>query len=323
MTGCAPRVRSKLARWAPLVCCLLISCGPSTTVPLALVQSTLPSTVRAACGYGATKQVASVREKKIQEASALAASQQWPGTYWTLNDKGNSASVFAFDEQGRARGTFQVNGARNADWEALQLGPGRDGGYALYVGDIGDNDSNRRDATIYRVDEPTPLAPNARSQSGRTAKAEAFRFTYPDGPHNAEALLVHPLTGEILIVTKDLGGRSGVYSMPLPLDSRGTARLERVADLDVSGLGPSGGQVTDATVSPDATRVTVRTYTSVLEYDVPEGALLASIWGQQPRVSRMGDGPKGEGITYSADGLSLMTISEGSPPPLFQTMSTC
>ena len=46
-----------------------------------------------------------------------------------------------------------------------------------------------------------------------------------------------------------------------------------------------------ATVSADARLVTIRTYGSALEYDVPPGAPLASIWGQTPRVARLDDGP--------------------------------
>ena len=88
----------------------------------------LPSAVLAqdACHYASTQRVAVVSDPAIREASALVASQQWPGIYWTLNDSGNGASVFAFSQDGALRGGFRVSGAGNVDWEALQIGP--DGG---------------------------------------------------------------------------------------------------------------------------------------------------------------------------------------------------
>ena len=111
--------------------------------------------------------------------------------------------------------------------------------------------------------------------------------------------------------------------MPQPLDSRRTARLERVADVDLSRAGVRADVVVDGAVSADGRRVTIRTYGSALEYDVPEGAALASIWGQTPRVARLNDGPQGEGLTYRADGAALMSIGEDTPAHLFQTPWQC
>ena len=52
----------------------------------------------------------------------------------------------------------------------------------LYVGDIGDNDSKRKTIRVYYFDDPKP------DDETRTYKAWDFR--YPDGPHDAETLLV-------------------------------------------------------------------------------------------------------------------------------------
>jgi hypothetical protein len=263
-----------------------------------------------------------VQDRELQEASALAASQRWPGVYWTLNDSGNSPSVYAVDDQGRSRGTFRVDGAQNVDWEAMQIGPGRDGGSALYIGDIGDNDAERREVVIYRVPEPEPIEAGARNPNGRTVQAEAFKLQYPNGARDAEALLVHPKTGEILILSKELG-RTAVYRVPLPLDERRTVRMERVAEVDMSRFGIKIDLLTDATVSADVLHVTIRTYSNALEYDVPSGAALASIWNQTPRVARLEDGPQGEGISYRLDGRALISIGESNPTYLYETVRGC
>ena len=291
--------------------------SPSSPAPVAAAPTVAP------CRYGPTRRLAEVQDRALKEASALAASQRWPGVYWTLNDSGNSPTVYAVDDQGRSRGTFRIQDAQNVDWESMQVGPGRDGGWALHIGDIGDNDAVRREVVIYRVPEPEPAPAGARSGNGRTDEAEAFKVQYPNGARDAEGLLVHPKTGEILIVTKEVLGQVGVYRVPLPLDARRTVRMERLAEVDMARVGVKIDVVTDATISADARLVTIRTYGSALEYDVPPGAPLASIWEQLPRVARLDDGPQGEGITYRADAGALMTIGESTPAWLYETPRQC
>jgi len=258
----------------------------------------------------------------LTEASALVASHHRPGVYWTLNDTRHDSLLFAVDQQGRSLGRFRVNGAANEDWEALQFGPGPDGKDALYVGDTGDNKGKRQQMAIYRVPEPEPA--DALGEIASTAAAEVFRFVYPGSPRNTEAMLVHPTTGEILLVTKEPSGQSVVFRMPTPLDSGTTVTLEQVGAITVSGgAGEQAKLVTDGTVAPDGQHVTIRTYTSALEFEIPVGAPLASIGGQPPRVIPLDDGKKGEGLTYRLDGNALISIGEGTRTQLFETPREC
>lgn len=302
--------------------------SPTVGSPVVAARTPSPTSVAAvpnppACAYGATRRLVEVQDRALKEASALAASQRWPGVYWTLNDSGNSPTVYAVDDQGRSRGTFRVDDAENEDWESLQVGPGRDGASALYIGDTGDNDRERRDIVIYRIPEPEPTQPGARSSNARTSQAEAFKLQYPNGARDAEGLLVHPKTGEMLIVTKEALGRATIYRVPAPLDSRRSMKLERIAEIDMARFGIKIDVVVDAAVSADARFVVIRTYGNVLEYDVPPGAALASIWEQTPRVARVEDGPQGEGITYRADAGALITIGESTPTYLYETARQC
>ena len=65
----------------------------------------------------------------------------------------------------------------------------------LYVADIGDN--NGRAQLRSRL----LLFANPRA-NGLTVSYHAYDFRYPDGPHNAETLLVND-SGRLFIVTKD------------------------------------------------------------------------------------------------------------------------
>jgi hypothetical protein len=264
-----------------------------------------------------------VRETALHEASALVASRRWPGIYWTFNDSKNTPTLFAFDEQGEPRGTFQVAGAANVDWEALQMGPAGDGGYALYIGDIGDNQGKRREGVIYRVPEPEPSPEGDPARTSETAPSTAFRFTYPVTQRNTEAMLVHPKTGEILLISRGSDGFNLVYRLPLPLESQHTVALELAGTIDARSLGSLSGQITDAAISPDGRQVVLRTPTRALVYDAWNDVPLARVWNQEPGVYRLNDGPKGEGITYRFNSLDLITIGEGTSPLLYQTIWQC
>ena len=287
--------------------------------PTVLAQDAAPaaSERQATCQYAATRRMAQVNDPGIREASGLVASQQFPGVYWTLNDSGNGAAVFAFSQEGASLGTFRVSGAGNVDWEALQLGPDEQGGHALYVGDIGDNDYQRRQLAIYRFPEPQP------GSGGETAPATVFRFSYPGLFHNTEAMLVHPVTGEVTLITREVSGMSLIFRLPLPLDSENVMVADLVDVVNVRGLDPASGQVTDAAISADGRHVALRTYASVLVFDVPEKAALDSIWAQEPRVYRLADGPKGEGLTFRLDTDDLMSVGEERPTALYQTAWQC
>ncbi len=105
---------------------------------------------------------------------------------------------------------------------------------------------------MFRFTEPKALA-------DRTVEARWYRFTYPDGPHDAEALLVHPRSGRFLVVTKDVAG-AGVYRAPRDpvTEDQGINELERVADAPAF--------VTDGAYLPDG-RLVLRTYSAVHVYD--------------------------------------------------------
>ena len=124
---------------------------------------------------------------------------------WTTNDSGDIGRVFTVDAAtGETVGTtYWADGPR--DVEALApAGPGR-----VWVGDIGDNSGSRDSIEVTRV----PVG-----DGDRTVDEETIDLVYPDGPRDAEALLVDPTTGRILVVTKGVFAGE-VYAAP-PRDGR-------------------------------------------------------------------------------------------------------
>lgn len=239
-----------------------------------------------------------VRSLALDELSGIVASRSRPGTYWVVNDSGGGARLFALGLSGRVRQTVAVTGAPAIDWEDVALGPGpRPGVDYLYVADIGDNDTERRQVEVARVPEPAP---------GRSAaRATRLVFRYPDGPRNAEALVVDPRRRTIVVVAKAIGG-AGVYEAP----ARG-GLLRRVGS--VSTLAP----VTGASVSAGGDVVVLRTYGSVLLWRRPSGAPLAAAFAGRSCAAPSPPERQGEAVAIASDGSRLVTVGEGSRPPIY------
>ena len=228
--------------------------------------------------------VLTLQDPTLVESSGLAVSATHPGVLWTHNDGGSVAQVMAVDRQGSTVATVTLAGIDPYDPEALAPGTDDGGRPALYLGDIGDNLRERPDVSVFRFREPTRLA-------DATVPARWYRFTYPDGPHDAEALLVDA-DGRIMVATKEFAG-AALYRAPrrLVTEGQGTNVLTRLADV------PS--LVTDGAYLPDG-RFVLRTYTSVSLYDRP---------GHE--VARASLPPQPQGESVAADGDRLLVGSEG------------
>ena len=209
---------------------------------------------------------------------------------------------------------MRVRGASNVDWEDLASGPGADGRRTLYVGDIGDNDAVRDDLVVYRVRR-------AVARSARSAAATALPFRYPDGRHNAEALFVDPASGRIYVVTKTrvAASRAG-RALPLPAAAR--ARAQRVTLEKVGGrfakLVAPVPLVTGAAVSPDGTRLAIRTYIDAWEWRRRPGSAFATLFAADSEHVALALERQGESIAYTSDGKALVTTSEQLPAPLWR-----
>ena len=271
--------------------------------------------------FGAPTTLANLKNLDINESSGLAASRSNSGIYWTHNDSGDEPLVYAFDATGESRGVFRVAGARARDWEDMAIGPGpmRDQSY-LYLGDIGDNDHARAEIVVYRVAEPTLTEADKKSSKDKprtTVAAEAIRLQYPDGKFDAETLLVHPISGNIYIITKVTLRNAVVYEAPAPLTPGKVITMTRIGEIKVPSL--LGGALTGGSISPDGRRVALCDYLQGYEVVLPAKSKdFNDIWKQTVTGFNLGKREQGESITYRADGKALLATSEGKSPPLIQ-----
>jgi hypothetical protein len=254
--------------------------------------------------FGEAKLVTQVKDGQLKESSGVASSHRNANSFYTHNDSGDSARFFRFDRSGKITGTFNVKNAKAIDWEDMASAKFGENRY-LYFGDIGDNRGARSEVVVYRVSEPA-------GGSGTVTADRTYVLTYPDGPHNAEALLVHPATGDLTIVTKTSKGPSRVYVLANPKRS-GTFKMTHLGQIEFSGSLDLAKLVTGGAYAPDGKQVVVRTYLGAYEYAVPaDGNWTKS----SPLPIKTGLEFQGEAICYSADGKSLITTSEGNPCPV-------
>ncbi|MEU5809817.1 WD40 repeat domain-containing protein [Streptomyces sp. NPDC047718] len=264
----------------------LPAAGVAAAVVLALAPSgaaAAPTPTPAAAPTGFT-----LADPRIKESSGLAASRSHPGVYWTHNDSDDGPYVYAVDSAtGRTVARLTLTGiGRPRDVEAISVGP--DG--KVYVGDVGDNRNGTWDHVwIYRFPEPKQLA-------DATVEAEQFTVQYADGPRNAEALMVHPVTGRVYIASKS-EDKGGLYEGPERLTGSGTNVFRRVADVP---------WVTDGAFSPDGNRLTLRGYFFARTFPWKDGRPE----GEGERVDAPWQG-QAESVTYSPDGSTLLFGAEG------------
>lgn len=217
-----------------------------------------------------------ITDSRITESSGLAtdASNE---RYWTVNDSGDAGMAYALDADGDVQGTLEFR-VEPVDVEAVAFHEGR-----LYVADIGDNRERRDLVTVYVFDDAEP--------SDQPVVYKAYDFSYPDGAHDAETLLVDG-DGRLYIVTK--GATGGVYAAPASPERQGVNELERVGD--------APAYVTDGTVLEDG-RIVLRTYVSVEVLDPSSYKVTARAATPTQK--------QGESITTTIDGSSLLVGSEG------------
>lgn len=85
--------------------------------------------------------------KKLKEVSGMAMSKD-KNTIWAIEDQGNKNVVYGLDLQGSLIADVLVENADNHDWEDITSDPQGN----LYIGDFGNNENDRQDLSILKID---------------------------------------------------------------------------------------------------------------------------------------------------------------------------
>lgn len=255
------------------------------------------------------RELGRIKVKQLDEASGITASRQNAFVYWLHND-GDSGKVFAVRATGKLAAAIDCPIAV-ADLEDIAIGPGPVAGADyLYLGDVGDNKSNRREVQVVRF--PEPILSSNSAPDVDVKSCERIRLEFPDGPHDCETLLVDPVMGDLFVVTKE-PSRTRVYTAAAAeLGDGVTIKLRLAGTLGVA-------DVSAGAISPDGRWILLRQEAHGWLWPRGAGETIAEAMARPFRsVPVRGDrqGPNGEGITFSADGSSYVTVSEGKKPAI-------
>ena len=217
-----------------------------------------------------------------------------------LNDGGDQLAVHILDS---SCAVTDVRTAPVDPYDPEDLALAADG--TVWVADIGDNGATR-----------STIALLAMRPDGSTG---VHRLAYPDGPHDAEALLLAP-DGTPYLVTKEVLGASAVYRPVSALLDGGTVGLERVAGVALTLTGTPGGpagragqlMVTGGAVSGDGRLLALRTYTDAYVWPL-SGSDVPSALAAEPLRVALPESPQGEAVSFAADNLRLVVGSERLP----------
>ncbi|MEO5726590.1 MAG: cell wall anchor protein [Byssovorax sp.] len=287
----------------------------NTAQVVALRPAGAPSCTSGDTYAGTYTNVGNLTSTDIVEVSGLAASRVNPGVLYAHSE--NNANFVAIDKTTAAIVGNYVAGVFPWDWEDVATGP-CPAGKCIFMGDIGQASGHPPPVptifAVYRMKEPNIAA----GETSGTISGQRFPFQYPDGAKNAEALMVHPTTGDIYVVTKNgTTGLSKAYKFPNPLPAPDTlSTLIHVADLQMP-LGVDGNfrSVTAGTIHPCANRFLLRTYRAVYEYRAPAGGAFETAFAASPVALTDTVEGQGESVEYEADGSGYFTMSEKASSP--------
>lgn len=238
-------------------------------------------------------------DEKIPEASGLVSSGINPGMLWTHNDSGNPAEVFLIDETAKTKMVCTLKGVKNRDWEeiAIGAGPKKDKPY-IYVGDIGDNNSQYATKIIYRFEEPV-----FDSATKEITSFDTFTVKLSDGVRDTEAMMIDPVSKNLFLVSKREDSVR-LYQVDFPFISK-ELTATKVAVLELT-------KIVAADISRDGQEVLMKNYNLVYYWKRAPDQSLIELLQQKPIKLPYDPEPQGESICFAYDEKGYYTLSESS-----------
>lgn len=240
----------------------------------------------------------------ISETSGLAVSVKNENMIWAHNDSGHANTFFLIDSQtGEIMSRYTIMGSANIDWEDMEIAlDSKTQEPYLYVADLGDNKESRVNYTIYKFKEPEYQSEHyGKSVTWTPEDFSRIDLRYPDGSHDAESLLVDPVTQDIYVVTKR-DFRSTLYVLPFPYTTETTNTMYKVglfAFKDASA----------GTVSLDGSKIIIKNRQDIFYWQRSQGQALWEALAETPVKAPYIGEPQGEAVSFDANH-NYFTLSE-------------
>lgn len=206
--------------------------------------------------------------KKLKEVSGITYSST-SNLLWTLEDSGNANEIYGLNfENGKIEKTIIIENTENIDWEDIT----KDKEGNLYIGDFGNNDNERKDLSIYKIDKNSLAAESANP-------AYKISFAYPEQkkfpPKKTEMFFdvegFFEFKNNFYLFTKNrskgFDGTAFLYKIP---NTAGFHQAVLIGEFKTCD-NYNHCAITAATISPDETKVAVLTHDKVFLFESFEG----------------------------------------------------
>ncbi len=155
--------------------------------------------------------IANLNDSRLNEISGIADCRSRSNFFWMHNDSGDSSRIFLISRSGAVERRIYFR-ETVLDCEDIAVGIGAKKGNFVYLGDIGDNYLFRSNVTVYIFREDSLLMGS--SAYTTITKYRKTILQYPDGPHDAESLVVDPVDSALYLITKN-DAKAGIYGVSL------------------------------------------------------------------------------------------------------------
>ncbi|MDV7698897.1 hypothetical protein N6B72_18365 [Chryseobacterium soli] len=197
--------------------------------------------------------------KKLKEVSGIALSKD-KKTIWTIEDQGNKNKVYGLDRQGKLIADVLVENAENTDWEEIIT----DATGNIYIGDFGNNDNDRTDLAILKID--------LKDASQKTTKVtQTTKFHYEgqtDFPPKKSNLLYDceafiEMDGNFYLFTKNRSkGFDGTFLVFQVPNKEGDFEAKLIATLKLDGK-YSDAAITSASINSTKDRIVLLNHKNI------------------------------------------------------------
>ncbi|MDB4335000.1 hypothetical protein OAA06_01435 [bacterium] len=255
----------------------------------------------------------------IAEASGIAESKINKDALWVHNDGGCDSEIFLISAlDGDILAVYDLKSVKNRDWEDMAVAWGKNDLSTVrqeqksfvYLGDIGDNIGFRDEIIIYRFEEPLFKPEVAKKRRKIKTEIEKIVLVYPDGPKDAETLLVDPFSNDVIVITKREYHVS-MYKASIPSNPKRELILTKVGELPFNGV-VSG----DVAENGD---VILKTYTEIFFWKNKNKKEVWKLLAEKPtKLYYSPAEPQGEAICFGRNGyFTLSENAEFQPPVLY------
>lgn len=192
--------------------------------------------------------VSELEESQLSENSGLISLNN---SLWSINDGGNTTSIYQLDTSGNILREVTVTNVENTDWEAITQNDSH-----IFIGDFGNNLGSRQNLNIITINKADLLDTSIETVQGQESffrYEDQLSFSWPLNGHNFDCEAFVAFSDSLFLFTKNWeDGEVNRYALPTLWSGEEIAN--RVESYNIGGL------VTDAAIDLESGKLILLGY---------------------------------------------------------------